>query len=324
MSSTDQNQTTVEKPHQRESRSQDDLRAPSFPNRVTVELTNACNLKCPMCPRHFMDGHMGYMAWDMYVKIIDEMSAHLGTAMVPFFRGESMLHPKFIEMMAYAKKKGVGPIQYTTNATRMKPKFARALVDLKIDFVSFSVDSIDPEKYAAIRINGKLEETLANIDYFCKYKAEQNSAFPEVQVSVVKTKQTEDSIKQFVDFWTPKVDRVRVYEEHSTGGTFGALEDNTDPMPRMACHKVFGDLVIYWDGTVGLCNHDWVRTELIDSVADKSIAEVWLGERYEKIRQAHLKNHDQLEKVCQGCDHWKLFYLDQNRIGDLYEAEYDI
>lgn len=271
-----------------------------------------------------MDKNMGYMDWEVYVKIIDEMAAHPGTAMVPFFRGESMLHPKFIEMMTYAKKKGIGPIQYTTNATRMKPEFARALVDLKIDFVSFSVDSVDEATYAKVRVNGKLKETLANIEYFCKYKKEQQAVLPEVQVSVVKTKQTEGSIDQFVEFWTPKVDRVRVYEEHSTGGTFGALEGDGDSMPRMACHKVFGDFVIYWDGTVGLCNHDWVRTKLIDSVVDKSIAEVWSGERYEKIRQAHLRRHDQLEEVCKGCDHWKLFYLDENRIGDLYEAEYDI
>ncbi len=35
------------------------------------------------------------------------------------------------------------------------------------------------------------------------------------------------------------------------------------------------------------------------------------------------KNLNQLEKVCKGCDHWKVFYEDKNRIGDLYEAKYD-
>ena len=269
-----------------------------------------------------MTKKMGYMDWDLYVRIIDEMAEYPGTAMVPFFRGESMLHPKFKEMLAYAKDKGIGPIQYTTNATRMKPEYARALVDLQIDFVSFSVDSVDPEKYASIRINGKLEETLKNIDYFCEYKEQQGSRYPEVQVSVVKTKMTEDSIDQFVKFWTPKVDRVRVYEEHSTGGTFGALGHNHNDLPRQACHKVFGDLVIYWDGTIGLCNHDWVRTEQIDSVVDKSIAEIWQGERYEKIRKAHLAEHDQLEAVCKGCDHWKMFYTDKKRIGDLYDTDF--
>ena len=267
---------------------------------------------------------MGYMEWGLYVKIIDEIAKHPGTAIVPFFRGESMLHPKFVEMMTYAKEKGIGPIQFTTNGTRMKPEYARALVDLKIDFVSFSVDSADPEAYAAIRVNGKLEETLANIDYFCQYKKAQQAELPEVQVSVVKTKTTQDSIEQFVEFWSPKVDRVRVYEEHSANGTFGALNDKTDPAKRMACHKPFTDMVIYWDGTIGLCNHDWVRTELIESLLDKSIAEIWTGEKYRAIREAHLGNHDQLEAVCVGCDHWKAFYVDKKQIGDLYEAEYEI
>ena len=84
-----------------------------------------------------MEARPGHMEWELYTKLIDEMAEHPGTAMVPFFRGESMLHPKFIPMLAYAKEKGIGPIQCTTNATRMKPEYARALVDLRIDFVSF-------------------------------------------------------------------------------------------------------------------------------------------------------------------------------------------
>lgn len=270
-----------------------------------------------------MDSHKGHMDFELYGKIIDEMANYPGTAMVPFFRGESMLHPKFVEMLTYAKEKGIGPIQYTSNATRMKPEYARAIVDLEIDFISFSVDTVDPELYEKIRIGGKLKRTLANIEYFCEYRAKSKSPLPEVQVSVVKTKLTESSIDKFVEFWSPKVDRVRVYEEHSAGGTFGALAGSDDESQRLACHKPFGDMVIYWDGTVGLCNHDWVRTDLIDSVANKTIQEVWQGERYELIRQAHLKNLDQLEKVCKGCDHWRVFYADKNRIGELYEAKYD-
>ena len=77
---------------------------PEFPKRVTLELTNHCNLRCVMCPRKYMRGPKGYMSFSLYKNIIGQLAEHRDTALVPFFRGESLLHPRCIEMLRYAKK----------------------------------------------------------------------------------------------------------------------------------------------------------------------------------------------------------------------------
>jgi radical SAM protein with 4Fe4S-binding SPASM domain len=264
------------------------------------------------------------MPFPLFQKVINEISAHPGTALVPFFRGESMLHPQFIEMMAYAKKQGVRPIQYTSNATRMNEKIARAIVDLEIDFISFSVDSIDPDTYARVRPGGNLDKTLKNIAYFCEYKQKKMAKLPEVQVSVVKTPTTAVAIEEFVSFWREKVDRVRVYEAHSLDGNFGSLGGKDDLFVggRLPCHKPFSDMVVYWNGDVALCNHDWDRKVQIGNVGLTSISEVWNNERYRAIRQAHLESPNTLADPCRRCDHWQAGYMPEGVVGSVYESEY--
>lgn len=297
------------------------LFVPQFPSRVTVEITNNCNLKCTMCPRAYMKSSTGYMSMLLFKKIIDEISMYKDIALVPFFRGESLLHPEFIEMMKYAKQKRICPIQFTTNASRLTEDIADALIDMELDFISFSVDSIDRDTYGSIRKGSELQDVLGNIEKFSEIKRKRGQDKPEIQVSVVKTEDTIDSIDEFVNFWQGRVDRVRVYEEHSKDGSFGSLSKDHDVFAseaRQPCLKPFSDFIIYWDGSVALCNHDWDRKSAIGNVAQNSIKEIWQNDKYRKIRDAHIKENNELEELCKRCDHWKSYYLEQHRIGELY------
>jgi len=295
----------------------ENLVALNYPRRITVELTNRCNLNCQMCPRRHMKAAQGFMPYKLFTKIMDEMAEFGDVTLVPFFRGESLLHPHCIEMLAYAKRKNIGTVQFTTNATLLNEDVSLALIDLGLDFISFSVDSIDPETYESIRRGANLKKVLKNIETFCALKKKKNAAKPEIQVSVVRTDNTRDKIEDFVEFWRNRVDRVRVYEEHSQDGNFGSLDQGKRLAGRMPCLKPFTDMVVYWDGSVALCNHDWDRTDQIGDVNQSTISEIWLSETYEKIRSAH-KGRGQLEDLCQNCDHWQAHSYSPTQIGDLY------
>ena len=295
-----------------------------FPNRVTLELTNHCNLNCVMCPRHHMKGPKGYLAFSLFKRIIDEIVDHRGTALVPFFRGESLLHPDFIAMMTYANDKGIRPIQLATNGTLLTEEVARALLGLELDFVSFSVDSIDPNTYGLIRRGADLTSVLKNIEFFCDLRAQKRLVRPEIQVSVVKTEDTCDGVTEFVRFWQERVDRVRVYEEHSQDGHFGSLtqDQGSDLLKdRRPCLKPFTDMVIYWNGAVALCNHDWDRQEALGNAAKEAIETVWHNGLYEKARESHL-GRGTLEKPCSECDHWRTGYDEGGLVGEVYVRDF--
>ena len=132
-----------------------------------IELTNRCNLRCPICPRSdAVKGRgLGFMDFDLYKYIIDSLSEY-GAGYVGLNRfGESLLYPRFLEALEYAKRKQLPELVLVTNATLLTKEMSEGIVDLGLDTIRMSLDSLDPEEYAAGRIGAKLDNTLANIDY---------------------------------------------------------------------------------------------------------------------------------------------------------------
>ena len=77
---------------------------------VSIEPTNACNLRCQICysqnPETFKARNKGYMDWETYKNCIDELSSlDYPVSLGLNFGGESLLHPKFCDMVSYAKSK---------------------------------------------------------------------------------------------------------------------------------------------------------------------------------------------------------------------------
>lgn len=293
-----------------------------FPSRLTLELTNRCNLNCTFCPRRLMARHQGDMSTDLAFRLLDEMADHLPVALVPFFRGETLLHPDWREILSYAKKLGVGPVQLTTNAMLLDDSAAAAILEMEIDFLSFSLDTSDPVLYERTRRGSRYATVLTNIQQFLDMRASGDWRLPEVQVSAVATGEHVAGLDDFVAFWQPLVDRVRIYIEHSTDGHPGSIGE---PLPlfahRLPCFKPFADMVVYWDGTVALCNHDWTRTdaEALGRVPQQNLQKIWQGERYRQARVAHQRGDVKEWIPCNNCDHWKMYYLEEGFLGQTYE-----
>ena len=300
---------------------QDYLMNATFPKRITLELTNQCNISCTFCPRHEMGNLLGMMDSTLAIHLIDEMAEHLPLAIVPFFRGESLLHPQWWKIIEHAKRKGLGPIQFTTNATLLDKTNAQRLLDCGVDFISFSLDTVEPSLYEASRRGAKYATTISNILSFLEMHSLFNSEMT-VQVSAVETAEHVAGMDQFVDYWLPKVDRVRVYAEHSSDGKPGSMRAQPEhSCERKPCMKVYEDMVILWNGDVAICNHDWQRqkkTEVFANVSMNGICEAWLCKEYQALREAHEKGFVEGITPCDSCEQWKAFYVPEHLIGRLY------
>lgn len=266
---------------------------PPFPKRLEIELVSDCNLKCTYCPRHYLDSLKGYMDFGLFKKIVDEMSIYSETIIVLHRRGESLLHPDFKEMLNYMSGK-FKVVQLATNATLLTEDKFGAIVG-SLTFISFSLDA--PEVYNLTRIPAKYHAVEKKIFKFLDY----NRGRVKTQVSMVKTEQTpEKDIQIFKEIWQGKVNRVRVYDEHSKNGVFGSLANPR--RERKTCVKPFSEMLIYEDGSVGRCNHDW-NGDPMGNVNNNSIKEIWFNQIYKNLRD----EQDKLEftdSVCKNCDSW--------------------
>ncbi len=296
-----------------------------FPNRITVELTNQCNVSCTFCPRQSVDMKIGFMSMELYKKIIDEASDHLPVKLVIFFRGESLLHPEFIECVKYAKDKGIGPIQYATNAFELTNDMADKLLETGIDFISFSLDTLDPEIYRKSRLCGNLDISRDNVIYLskkCDEKRKKGLQVPTLQVSTVEIEEYMPEQGKFIEFWKKYVDIVRVYYEHDDNGKFRNVEVQRlleEEVPeRKPCRKLFTDLLVYWDGQLALCNYDWRGGLQGLNLNKMTIEEAWNSKLYEQLREAHNNGEIADDIMCQNCQHWRIDYMQNGYLGKLY------
>jgi len=267
--------------------------APDFPQRVEIELVSDCNLKCTYCPRQHVNELIGYMNIDLFKKIIDEAAGYPDTILVLHRRGESMMHPNFNYMLNYVADK-FKEVQMATNCTLLNSNKFESIVN-GLDFISFSIDS--PVNFNETRLPAKYDSIEKKINKFLTY----NRGRVKTQVSMVKTEATQDSAcEQFKAIWKDKVDRVRVYEEHSKDGDFGSL--NNPREIRNPCVMPIYEMLIYDNGIVARCNHDWNSDGMGDTTKN-SLKEIWMNPKYVDLREQHLRQQ-LIDPVCSKCDSW--------------------
>ena len=266
---------------------------PDFPKRLEIELASSCNLKCTYCPRRHLNNLGGYIDFCLFKKIIDEASAYPDTVIVLHRRGESLLHPKLNGMLDYIAGK-FKEVQLATNATLLTEDKYGSLVK-GLTFLSFSVDT--PDNYDKTRVPARYTDVEEKICRFLRF----NNGRIKTQASMVRTEKTEErQVKIFKEIWRERVNRVRIYEEHSIGGVFGSMRNPR--RERKICVMPFYELLIYDDGRVGRCNHDW-NGEPIGNINTGTIAELWHSQRYANLRSEHL-NLKFSDEVCRNCDCW--------------------
>lgn len=269
----------------------------SFPQRVEVELVSDCNLKCTYCPRHYINELTGYIDFKLFKKIISECSDYPDLTLVLHRRGESMLHPQFNEMLNLVSGK-FKEVQMATNATQLNEDKFESIVN-GLDFISFSLDT--PDNFNKTRVPAKYDTVEKKILKFLEY----NKRRVKTQASMVKTETTLDSdCDLFKNIWESRVDRVRIYEEHSKDGEFGALENPREI--RKPCVMPSYEILVYDNGKVARCNHDWSSDKdnyYMGDLNNTTIKELWKSKKYQDLREQH-NSLNITDPVCSKCDSW--------------------
>jgi radical SAM protein with 4Fe4S-binding SPASM domain len=274
----------------------------AFPVNLDIEPTEACNLKCVMCPTGFngaADKRMIDM--DLTRRLIDEAAAH-GTYSVKFtFRGEPALHRGLAEMVRYAKAKGIPEVQFTTNGIPYTEAKVRELVDAGLDRIIFSIDGADKETVERIRLGVDYDRLVANIKAFHRVRAERGGVKPFIRVQMVRTRDNWDQVDAFIALWKPWVDDIRINDVTDRGqGDHMAVGDQR-PVGRARCPQPWQRMVVSSDGTVVPCCLDWNKAWTIGDATKEPLAAIWRGAKMEAMRQ--VQREGRLDEVtpCRGC-----------------------
>lgn len=122
---------------------------------ANVDLTNRCNLACPIC---FANASVqDYIYEPSFEQIVDTLqtlrdSRPVAGRVVQFAGGEPTLHPDWFRILAKANEMGFSHVQCATNGLKFaEDSFAEKSREAGLHTLYLQFDGLDPELYGKIR-----------------------------------------------------------------------------------------------------------------------------------------------------------------------------
>jgi uncharacterized radical SAM superfamily Fe-S cluster-containing enzyme len=134
-----------------------------------IDLTNRCNLKCPIC---FASADAsGYVYEPTYEQVISMLAAYramrpAAARAIQFSGGEPTLHPRFLDIMREARKMGFSHTQIATNGLRLarEPDFAKRCEEAGLHDIYLQFDGVTDDVYEKTRGRPLMDEKLRAVE----------------------------------------------------------------------------------------------------------------------------------------------------------------
>jgi radical SAM protein with 4Fe4S-binding SPASM domain len=301
---------------------------------VLVELTSHCNFNCSFCPRESMDRKKSMMSRALWERILYELAEKKMTAKVFFhLLGEPLLHKDLFDAIRLANCLGLSVSLYTNGYLLNKNNSFNLLTSLKKGLVVLSMQDISPASFAK-RCRGAIswEKYVERLQNFMLL-AETHNNNVSVQVhcmanirgmgnNVYRILQERKNIQAIYDQWRNALgvkERIRINIFNPTisyplgekslffvkqGGNWDnqLVSNEVEIIPRSNghCVSVTDTFAVLSDGTCTYCCNDYEGKLNLGNAYEKSIEDIYYGEKATKIREAVKKNKF-IEKRCREC-----------------------
>jgi len=292
-------------------------RAWGRPVHLTIEPTNICDLRCPVCETGsgIMRRPKGHMSLDNFKLIIDKLGGHVNTLLF-YFMGEPFLNKDAYDMIRYASQRRIF-ISTCTNGHRVDPK---AIIASGMGEISFQIGGITQETHEIYRVRGNLKKTLDNVAATVKEKKNHPGSKLKIILGFIVMKHNEHEIDGFLKLaqdigvdqadviapcvrtieqgkeFIPQNDEYWLYDREAFDN--GILRPKV--IPHNCCDWLYYSTTILWNGDVVPCCRDAQGDYVMGNIFKQNFSEIWNGEKFRKFRR--LVNSDQRNlELCRLC-----------------------
>ncbi len=265
-----------------------------FPLHVDFEISSLCNMNCPMCFRpHRQDQNDGLMDVKIFRKAINECVKYKLYSIRISWRGEPTTHPDLLDMAAYAKERGIKEVSFLTNGLVIDEEYAKKLVQIQVDYVSFSIDGLY-EDYERIRKPATFEGIMKRLKDLKKMRDSLGEGYPRIKVNTIWT-MVKDRLDEYYKIFNPLADIISFNPDYDY--TQEAIEID----PNHICQYPWQRLTVKWNGDVPMCISDWDSEVTLGNIAKDTIFEIWNGDRMNQIREDQLNHRIRNYAPCRKC-----------------------
>ena len=263
-------------------------RVGEFPTHVDIEIASICDLNCPMCyttTEEFKKTvKKGLMDLDLFKRLIDECARYNLYSIRLSLRGEAFVHPDVLEMLRYAKEKGIREVATLTHGGRIDEEKFRKLVEYGLDWLTISFDGVG-ETYEKIRAPLKFQDMVDKIARFKEIKMEMGSVKPVIKVQTVWPA-IKDNPEEFYNIFNPITDQV------ASNPLIDYLHNDTDVVYEkgFTCPQLWERVCVGSSGEVMMCSNDEMMLYPIGDTNEDTIYDIWHGEKLQRAREAHVRH----------------------------------
>jgi len=309
----------------------------SKPQRIVIEATNRCNLRCRMCGQ----SHRHFAGVDMSFENFNKTGPFWATAydISLFGWGEPLLNPHlgtFFDLLS----KHQARIFILTNAMLLTDNLIDRFIGGGLSFLNFSVDGATPETYNKIRRGADFETVIANIGKVVAAKKRAGSSVPYLRMVFVGMKQNIEEFPGFVElaaelgmneakmvhmiaYGREMQDQILFHHKELTNRILDEAEaraqavsikltipdrfnlDNSGQkgplkLKHKFCPRPWEELFVQSDGKIRLC---MLSKEIMGDLSKESVEEIWNNEKFQYVRR--MVNSKTPPSTCAHCPQYK-------------------
>jgi Fe-coproporphyrin III synthase len=280
------------------------------PEHIKVSVTNICNYKCVMCFNPTLKQARDLISDALMYRILDQCN-EFGIPKVSIGgTGEPLLHPRFVDYVVEAKRRGMW-VSTTSNCSTLTKERALALLDAGIDRFNISIYSSTAEEHKAYTKTELFEQAAEHVKFFIR-TARDRRARTKINVYFLPLKGI-NSFARYQEYWGPVLREAGLecvmkeeinwagLVKHMGSTDAWRIEENAFgrrevvQRTKIACPHLRYYLFILHDGTVlPCCNipYSYGNTMLeFGNINTDTIMDVWKSPKYLLFKEEHARKN---------------------------------
>ncbi len=188
---------------------------------LRLSVTDRCDLRCNYCmPKGFKDfaEPSDWLSFDEITRLV-AVFAEMGVRHIRLTGGEPLVRRDIHQLVSMISPlHGISDLSMSTNAVRLRDH-AQRLKQAGLSRLNVSLDTLDPERYAAITGGGKLQKVLAGLD------AARAAGIAPIKINCVLMKGVNDEqVGEILEYCAERDFTLRLIETMPVGDTGRSLQ----------------------------------------------------------------------------------------------------
>ena len=319
-------------------------RVSAKPLKLNVEPTNACQLRCPLCPTglQIMDRSWSNIKPDIYKQLLDEVGDYV--FFIDFHNwGEPLLNNQLEDFLLLARKKNISTTVSTNFSLKVTDERLRKIISSGLNHIIVSLDGASAETVSIYRRNMNFDLVVKNMRNLVAMKQEMNSKTPYItwQFLVFRFNEHElenaqnmsreigvdrltfsrasldeaiypmpDKDRAEIKTWIPTNPALTSYDYDNAKSNPGAPLKLKSCKNSKRCDWLYMSSAINSDGSIAPCCAVYKQKDnfgLFDSSTNRSYMDILNNERYRSIRDRFAGRNTEFQGViCESCSNGEL------------------